>query len=245
MRYPSEIADHSTGTDGSHGDGRSDEGLFGWSMAAESGAALEQSIQRKLYRPGEVLYWEGDRSHSIYWIVAGTVKCYKLLSNGRTQITRFAARGDFLAMSSFETHDGSAEALTTCPAIQIPRKVLETAADGDPLLHRQIIRILSSELQSSRRQVLLLGRMHAVERLSNFLLDFADRSVSRGSGDGTVVELPMTRADIADFLGLTIETVSRVLNKLKRDGLISMERPTVIRLLDRDRLAARERNLAA
>lgn len=232
-------------TSGPNGDWRSEERFLALRMTAASGATLEQAIQRKRYAPGDVLYWEGDPAHNVYWIVAGAAKCFKLLSNGRSQITRFATSGDFLAMSSFDSHDCSAEALTACHAVHIPRKVLETVADGDPLLHRQIMQVLSGELESSRRQVLLLGRMHAVERLSTFLLDFADRSAARGSGDSAVVELPMTRTDIADYLGLTIETVSRVLNKFKRDGLIAMERPTFIRLLDRARLSGCEQTLAA
>ena len=244
MRYPGDIADDPN-TDRSSGAWWSEDSFLGLNVSDDSRAALQKSVQRKLYRPGEVLHWEGDRAQSALWICSGAVKCYKLLPNGRSQITRFAAGGDFLGISSFETHDCTAEALTACQAAQIPRKVLETLADADPLLHRQIMQILSSELQSSRRQVLLLGRMHAVERLSTFLIDFAERTGSRDAGDGVVVELPMTRSDIADFLGLTIETVSRVLTKLKRDGLIAMERPTTIRLLDRDRLAGREKHLAA
>ena len=182
---------------------------------------LKRLGKTKAYEPGDIVFWEGDEADRYYLVISGVLRGCKLLSDGRRQISRFVFPGDLMAYSGTEAFPYSAEAVTPVTVLAIPRPGFDTTTEENACLQRLVTKSLLDELRDTQDQVLLLGRMTAAERVSHFLAALARRTPAPGGADG-VVELPMSRADIADFLGLTIETVSRVLSRFKRDGKISM-----------------------
>ena len=202
------------------------------------------SISRNL-EAGETLFWEDDPTQYTYFLIDGTMKAYKLLPNGRSQIIRFITTGEIITSNFFNTQSYSIEALSDCTILQLPKKRFDDIMAIDPVLMKSVFNKLSMELQQAQKQVLLLGRMPAIERVSSFLLDIAERQNPKTVEfeSGLLIKLPMARADIADFLGLTIETVSRAFSKFRRDGLIDLPRPNRVRLRDQTRL--REQSFSA
>jgi CRP/FNR family transcriptional regulator, anaerobic regulatory protein len=194
-------------------------------------AATETAKEIRLHR-GQTLFFDDDLAEAFFEIAAGTVRCCRLTSDGRRQIYRFAAAGDLLGLAGSETYGYSAEAVTD---VVVKRHRLlgldgAMAADGD--LCRRVLRALRAELAATRAQMMLLGRMSAAEKLASFLLALA------APDPEACIELPMTRSDIADYLGLTIETVSRKLNELRAQGVIRLETPSRIRITDLGRIEA-------
>ena len=209
-------------------------GIPGLIALEGSGPKLRDMATSKQLRAGETLFWEDDPIRFACLLTDGAVKAYKLLPNGRSQIIRFIIGGEIIGSTFCDNHNSSAEALSDCAIVQLPRQPLEKLMAADPVLMRSFSVKVAQEAQLAQKQALLLGRMPAVERVSNFLLDFAMRQNADCSEfePGFCVELPMTRADIADYLGLTIETVSRVFSKFRRDGLIGLPRPNLVVLTD-------------
>lgn len=225
------------------------ERLLGLPASPECLCELQKFAIRKIYEPGQALFWEGDRSEFVYKLLHGAIKGYKLLSNGRSQIARFAIGGDLLGHPAFDSYVYTAEALSRCEVLQFPRRRFELTAEQDPQLRKALGALLAQELHETQKQVLLLGRMAAMERVSQFLVDFAERAGGPirpdAEGGAQLVELPMTRADIADYLGLTIETVSRIFSRFRRGGLIELPKPNVIRFRDPARFQGQTQDLAA
>jgi CRP/FNR family transcriptional regulator, anaerobic regulatory protein len=225
------------------------ERLLGMPASSESLCELQKYAVRKTFEPGQAIFWEGDRSDFVYKLLNGAVKGYKLLSNGRSQIARFAISGDLLGHPAFDSYAYTAEALSRCDVMQFPKKRFDQIVEQDPQLRRAIGALLAQELHETQKQVLLLGRMAAMERVSQFLVDFAERArTSARAGNehsANLVELPMTRSDIADYLGLTIETVSRIFSRFRRGGLIELPKPNVIRFRDPTRFQGQTQDLAA
>jgi CRP-like cAMP-binding protein len=224
------------------------EKLLGMAASPECLCELQKFAIRKTYEPGQSIFWEGDRSEFVYKLLHGATKGYKLLSNGRSQIARFAISGDLLGHPAFDSYAYTAEVLNRAEVLQFPKKRFDQVAEQDPLLRRALGALLAQELHETQKQVLLLGRMAAMERVSQFLVDFAERARGdRAVGDAmsVLVELPMTRADIADYLGLTIETVSRIFSRFRRGGLIELPKPNVIRFRDPARFQGQTQDLAA
>ena len=181
---------------------------------------------------GQTLFFEGDDADSFYEIASGTLRCCRLTHDGRRQIHRFAGPGAMLGVGCAGSYGYSAEAVT---GVAVRRHRLNTldasmGADGD--LRRRVVQALRDELAAIRTQMMLLGRMNAAERLASFLLAVA------GEHGHDSIELPMTRSDIADYLGLTIETVSRKFGELHGLGLIQLDTPSQIRILDLARIEA-------
>jgi CRP/FNR family nitrogen fixation transcriptional regulator len=158
------------------------------------------------------------------------VRTYKVLVDGRRQICAFHLTGDFFGIEPEETHASSAETIVDSRVLPIKRSVALARAEHDKLLARQLWTIAGSELKRVHAHVLLLIKT-AKERVAAFLLEMADRVPG---DDG--VELPMSRQDIADYLGLTIETVSRTLKDLERKGAISLPNSRRVVLRNRDAL---------
>jgi CRP/FNR family transcriptional regulator len=181
---------------------------------------------------GEVLFREGDPADNVYEVLNGMVRLYKLLPDGRRQITGFLGRGNLLGLAPEGVCVFTAEAITEVTLSCYRRKTFERLIDELPGFARRLLAVASHELNAAQDQMLLLGRKTASEKVASFLLMMADRP--RGKGDGT--EIPMTRGDMADYLGLTIETVSRTLTKMRQDGLISIPSPAQIEIVDRARL---------
>jgi CRP/FNR family nitrogen fixation transcriptional regulator len=165
----------------------------------------------------EEIFAEGDRAAFFYKVVSGAVRTSKLLSDGRRQIDAFHLAGDIFGIEAGEEHRFSAEAVNLATVVAYRRCSLETLASSDGPLARQIVAAMMRSLERAQNHMLLLGRKSAMEKIATFLLDLAERVV----GDGHV-DLPMSRADIADHLGLTIETVSRSLTQLEREGVIEL-----------------------
>jgi CRP/FNR family nitrogen fixation transcriptional regulator len=186
-------------------------------------------ISMKFNRNGEI-FGENEPADYVYRIVSGAVRTCKLMSDGRRQIGAFYLPGDLFGLECEEFHDFSAEAIGDCTVRAIKRKTVLAEAASQSRLLNQLWAQTTVHLQRAQQHILLLGRKNAQERIAAFLLDMAER-LSR-SGD---MELPMSRQDIADYLGLTIETVSRTLTQLERDGLIAI--PVSRRIVFRNRAA--------
>jgi CRP/FNR family transcriptional regulator len=178
---------------------------------------------------------EGERADALLNITEGTVKVYKLLPDGRQQITGFLFAGDFVGISSNETYVYSAEAITAVGYCRFPRRQLERLLDDFPQMEHRLLRIASNELAAAQNQMLLLGRKSAREKLASFLLMLSHQA-ERVGGVANPVHLPMTRRDIADYLGLTIETVSRTFTQLRKDKIIDVRHADEVCLIDRTEL---------
>jgi CRP/FNR family transcriptional regulator len=189
------------------------------------------SLQRKA--PGETLFSEGDETNSVYEIVRGMLRLVKLLPDGRRQIIGFLAAGRLLGFAPEGAHVYTAEAITEVTLYRYWRAAFERLIDEVPGFAKRLLTVTSHELRVAQNQMLLLGRKTATEKVASFLLLIAKQQ----DGDGALeVNLPMTRSDIADYLGLTIETVSRTLTKLKQDGLIVLPAANRVAIRDCDQL---------
>jgi CRP/FNR family transcriptional regulator len=191
-------------------------------VLAEDGLRRLNSISdHQDFGAGEILVREGDPATNLFNITSGAVRVYKLLPDGRRQIVGFLFSGDFLGLATGDRYAFSAEALSTGSACRFQKKSYRKMLVEQPDLETALLDRASHELQAAHNQMLLLGRKTAVERLASFLADLAARD-RRAGGGGRVVQLPMTRAEIADYLGLTTETVSRVTSRLKTRGVIRL-----------------------
>jgi CRP/FNR family nitrogen fixation transcriptional regulator len=169
------------------------------------------------YTKDEEIFAEGDRAAFFYKVVSGAVRTSKLLSDGRRQIDAFHLPGDIFGIESGEEHRFSAEAIGGATVIAYRRCSLDTLAANDNAFARQVVSAIMGSLERAQNHMLLLGRKSAMEKIATFLLDLSRRLDDHGS-----IELPMSRTDIADHLGLTIETVSRSLTQLERQGVIEL-----------------------
>lgn len=185
--------------------------------------------------PHEHLYFQGDTPKGVYEIEHGTIILYRLTADGRRQIQDFASDGDFLALTFADEHDLSAEALTNVKVRFIPRAVFDRALQTDAEFRRGVFTLMADVLHSAREQSMLLGLKSAMERTASFLLFLDGRFRKRGD---TYTPIRMSRCDIADYLGLTLETVSRMLNRLKHETVIDLPRPDIFRIRDHARLIA-------
>lgn len=181
---------------------------------------------------GRCFIEEGEPAESFFNITAGTAKLYKLLPDGRRQITGFASPGHFLGLAVSATYAFSAEAIEPVRFCRFSRPKLRVLLTDFPKLERRLLEVAATELVAAQEQMLLLGRKTAKERLASFLLAQAQPGMP-GAAGGHRITLPMTRGDIADYLGLTIETVSRTLSRLRSDGLIDIPNTNDVVLLDR------------
>ena len=184
-------------------------------------------------RNGEI-YGENEPADYIYKVLSGTVRTYKVLVDGRRQIGAFYLPGDIFGLEMGEEHTFSAEAVADSKVLVIKRSALTAAAERDNDIARQLWALTGSELRRVQGHILLLIKT-AQERVAAFLLEMADRVSGSNS-----VELPMSRQDIADYLGLTIETVSRTLTHLESTAAIEV--PTSRRIVLRNRPALNRLN---
>lgn len=187
------------------------------------------------FAPKETLLEQGQSAPTVYNITSGTVRLYSLLPDGRRQIVGFALPGDFIGLSMQETASISADALDTVSACAFSRATYSALADSKPLLLRRLHDMANHELTLAQEQMVLLGRRSAEEKIVCFLLAMQRRWARIGLASVTV-PLPMGRQDIADFLGLTIETVSRTLTRLARDRVILIV-PHGVRLMNSSHMA--------
>lgn len=171
----------------------------------------------RAFTKDEEIFAEGDRAAFVYKVVSGAVRNSKLLNDGRRHIASFHLPGDFFGIEAGEEHRFTAEALGDATVIAYRRGSLDALPTGGEALSRQLVVAMMRALERAQAHMLLLGRKSAVEKIAAFLLDLAERENDHGH-----IDLPMCRTDIADYLGLTIETVSRTLTQLERQGIIAM-----------------------
>jgi len=181
--------------------------------------------------PHQPIIDEGEAANYLFNVTSGAAKLYKLLPDGRRQITGFLFEGDFLGIAMNERYAYSAEAVDKVSLCRFPRRKLESLLDEFPKLEKRLLGMASNELVQAQDQILLLGRKTAQEKIVSFMLSLSDRVVKRG-GLASPIAVPMGRADIADYLGLTTETVSRTITNLKRDGHLRLLPGGMIELPD-------------
>jgi CRP-like cAMP-binding protein len=180
------------------------------------------------------IYGEGEPAEYLYKVISGAVRSYRVLDDGRRQIGAFHLPGDMFGLEVEATHASSAEAIANSVVLVIKRSAVIALAERDLEVARQLWTLTAQELGRVQNHMLLLIR-NAQERIAAFLLEMAERAPGAGS-----VELPMSRQDIADHLGLTIETVSRTLTQLEAEAAIAL--PTSRRVVLRDRAALNRLN---
>jgi CRP/FNR family transcriptional regulator, nitrogen fixation regulation protein len=181
------------------------------------------------------IYEENDRTDHLYKIVSGTVRTCKVLVDGRRQVAAFYLPGEMFGVEAGERHLFSAEAVSDAEVLVIKRGNVILLAQWDHEVSSQVWTLMSRELRRTQDHLLLLAK-NALERVATFLLEMAERS---GSDDE--VELPMPRQDVADYLGLTIETVSRTLTQLESQSAIAL--PTSKHIVLRNRAALKRLNV--
>ncbi|NMM45083.1 helix-turn-helix domain-containing protein [Rhodospirillaceae bacterium KN72] len=178
---------------------------------------------------------EGEPADFVFNVTGGAVKLFKLLPDGRRQITGFLFEGDFLGIAMNDTYSYSAEAVGDAHMCRFNRRKFEALLDRFPKLERRLLGMASNELAQAQDQMLLLGRKTAREKLCTFLLSLSRRSEKRGY-DPSVISVPMSRNDIGDYLGLTTETVSRTFTNLKKDGVIRLLEGNRVKINDAEQL---------
>jgi len=205
-------------------------------LKGKATARVAMVASHRTVAPRQMLFCEGDPADSIYEVVRGMLKLFKLLPDGRRQVTGFLSPGHLLGIAHDDRYLHTAEAVTEVVLCRYPRAQFDRLIDEVPGFARRLLAATCDELRAAQDQMLLLGRMGAAEKVASFLLAMAERRQSEEDDDDEIL-VPMARNDIADYLGLTTETVSRTLTQLKREGVISLSTPSHIVLRDRERLS--------
>jgi CRP/FNR family transcriptional regulator, nitrogen fixation regulation protein len=202
---------------------------------ADAGASNRINLNEFNYKKGTEVFGEKEPADYVYQVVTGAVRSYKLLSDGRRQIGAFHLVGDIFGLEIGTEHRFTAEAVVDTTVRLLKRRSLELAADCDVTVARNLLRMTTTNLRHAEDHMLLLGRKTALERVAAFLIEMDKRSTAAG-----VLALPMCRRDIADYLGLTLETVSRALSRLHDLGILGFigNNQRQIVLLDHDKLAS-------
>jgi CRP/FNR family nitrogen fixation transcriptional regulator len=219
----------------SHGTTFLAEGVAG-SGRLDSLVALERIGICHTFCRDEEIYADGDIADCWFKVISGVVRLFKFLADGRRHIAAFYFAGDCFGFGIEAERISSAEAVGNAVVLRYPRRAIERLIDERPALARDFRNMALRSLAMAQSHMLLLGRMTASERVARFLLEIAGRHDA-----ACAVDLPMSRSDIADYLGLTVETVCRVLSAFKRVGAIAISEPHRIEL--RDRLVIEEGNV--
>lgn len=185
-------------------------------------------------KPGAYLYFEGDEVEWLYQVTSGVLRLTRLLADGRRQVIAFGYPGDIVGFPAADLHHTDCEALTDVRLQPFRRTHLENG-DGDPKLHYALLQAALREISGMQDHFMMLGRKSATEKLASFLCVLAER-VGEDLGAYRQINLPMSRSDIADFLGLTTETISRTFTQLRKSQIIAInnihtiiiQRPTAL-----------------
>lgn len=183
----------------------------------EFGKQLSLRGVRMHFARNEEIFGEGEEAEYVFRVVSGAVRTMRFTSDGRRQILGFHLPGDIFGLEVGSAHTLSAEAVLGSDVVMVRRSCLEKATNENAAAAKALLALTSEQLSSARAHALVLGRKGAGERVAAFLLELAGRFVSKGE-----LDLPMSRADIADYLGLTIETVSRAFSEFERESAISL-----------------------
>jgi len=201
-------------------------------LSADERKRLTAIMKTVTFAPHRLIFMETAPAASLYNVTDGVVKIYKMMPDGRRQVTGFLFPGDFLGLIQNDSYAYSAEAVTETRLCQFPRVRLEMLLRELPKLEQRLLGMASHELAAAQDQMVLLGRKSARERVASFLLMLA-KATERQGPQADLIAVPMTRSDIADYLGLTMETVSRSLTQLSSENLIRLLNEKHVHLIDR------------
>lgn len=190
-------------------------------------SALHAIGMQARFARNETIFSDGDDADYTYKVVSGMVRLCKMMSDGRRQIAEFLLPGDFFGFEWLDAYSMTAEALSNVVVVRYPRSRLDVLREESPDVQRRLMTLLSHDLWAAQNHLVMLGRQTAKERVASFILALAERV---GAKDGDVLDIPMGRQDIADYLGLTIETVCRAISELKRNHLLSIPNRTQIKV---------------
>ena len=209
-------------------------GIFGNADPANS-MPTRIKLNEFSYKKGSEIFGEKEPADYVYQVTSGAVRSYKLLSDGRRQIGAFHLVGDIFGLEIGTEHRFTAEAVVDTSVRLMKRRSLELVAESDVVVARSLLSMTASNLRHAEDHMLLLGRKTSLERVAAFLIEMDRRSTAAG-----ILALPMCRRDIADYLGLTLETVSRALSRLHDLGTLGFigNNQRQIVLLDREKLAS-------
>ena len=202
-------------------------------MAAQPAAADPLGVDgiKMTYSRNEEIFGESEPAGYVYRVVTGVVRTYRILADGRRQVAQFYLAGEVFGLEEGSEHRTSAEAVCDCEVTALRRSQLIERAMNDNATAHKLWALTLHHLRRSEEHMLVLGRKNACERLAWFLMDMAERIPAHDQ-----ILLPMSRQDIADFLGLTIETVSRTMTQLQDDDVIELPTCRNVVLKDRDGL---------
>ena len=204
-------------------------------LRGERISCLKDIVVRRQVDAGCRLFDEGDPAAHYFVVTEGAMMVFKEAHDGRRQITGFLYRGDMLGLNHHQRYAYSAEALGEAIVCQYPIAALNELFREYPDMEHWLLRHCSNELASAHDQMFLLGRKNAMEKIATFLWFQMHRTRQR-SPDAELLDLPMSRREIADYLGLTVETVSRTLTRLRRDGTIRTVGKQAIDVVDAEAL---------
>lgn len=182
---------------------------------------------------GQTLFREGDPATRVFTLTRGSLKLYTLLPDGRRHVVGFMYAGDFLGISIDDEHAFTAELIEDSQLCCFSRSRFDAFLTDHPSMKHELYRMAAHELSAAQQQLVLLGQKTASERLACFLLLLTERAERLAGGKINIVSLTMNRADIADFLGLTKETVSRILSTFRADRLVRLRALNEIEILKR------------
>lgn len=198
---------------------------------------LDQIIERKKpIQKGQELFKAGDKFKSLYAIRSGTIKSYTITEQGEEQVIAFHIAGDLVGFDAIsgDCHPSFAQAIETSMVCEIPYEILNDLSGKMPKLRQHMIRLMSNEIKGDQEMLLLLSKKNAEERLATFLYNLSTRFSQRGFSPREF-RLTMTRGDIGNYLGLTVETISRLLGRFQSAGILSVK-GKYISILDHDKL---------
>jgi len=199
-------------------------------LGMTSGSDPIVSLHELTYKKGTEIYGEKGPAEYVYQVKTGAVRSYKLLTDGRRQIGAFHLVGDIFGLENGSVHRFTAVAVVKTTVRLIKRQSLEAVAESDAVVTRNLLSMTTSNLEHAENHMLSLGRKTSLERVAAFLVEMDARLTAAG-----IVALPMSRRDIADYLGLTLETVSRALSQLRRAGVLDFIGHTQREIVLRDR----------
>lgn len=202
-------------------------------QVTDDSSDLDKVGEARLFDRDQPLFAEGEAATSVYRVIDGVIRLYKLLPDGRRQIIGFLRAGDMMGLAAGERYVYTAEAVIPSTVRRVPRVRITALMDERPVLARRLLAAMTAELMAAQEQMLLLGRKTACEKIATFLLTLGERALD----ECVCVDLPMSRTDIADYLGLTTETVSREITKLKSAHTIRLLEGGRVELVDRDMLS--------
>lgn len=184
---------------------------------------------------GATVFFEGDENTYLFNVVSGAVCLSKLLRDGRRQVTGFLFPGDFLGLSVADTYAYTAETLSGTSMCRFNRASLIKLLDRFPKLEHRLLELASNELVEAQAHMMLLGQKHVTEKISATLIHLMKR-IGQRRDDKIVVNLPMTRTDLAEYAGVRTESVSRCLTRLRKQNVISLPEPSSVHILREDEL---------